>query len=113
MGSGLGARVGAGAWAQGSSLFGSGAGSQGGRPDMGARDCRGVWVSRLLIRVTPAPPGPAPDPGSGPLAASLAGGAAGAPGNALPGIAALAAALAAGSCEISAHGGIPAPAPTG
>src|SRR5690242_2395516 len=77
---------GAGAWVQGKSLFGSAAGSQGGRPDTcGARDWRGDWVSRLLIRATPA----APEAGSVPLAASPADGAAGAPGNALPGIAAL------------------------
>ena len=76
-----------------------------------AADGRGVWVSRLLNRATPAPPGP--DAGSGPLAASSAAGAAGAPGNALPGIAALAAALATGSCEISAHGGRSVPAPAG
>jgi hypothetical protein len=103
-------RDGARAWVQGSSLFGSSAGSQGGRPDtFGVRGWRGDWVSRLLIRATPA----APDAGSEPLAASPAGGAAAGPGNALPGIAALAAAWTVGSFEISAHGGRLVPAPAG
>ena len=86
-------RDGVGAWSQCSSLFGSGAGPTGGRPVTGAvRDWRGDWVSRLLIRVTPAAP-----EARRVAAASPAGGVAGgAPWNALPGIAALAAALTAG-----------------
>jgi hypothetical protein len=94
-------RGGAGAWAQGSSLSGCGAGSHGGRPDTwafraGAGRCTAVGGRRTPTR--PAPPGAA----AAPVPAAPAAG-----GNALPGMAAPAASLARlrGSDGIRAHGG--------